>query len=74
MRLGWAKLLKRVSDLDLEHCPHCGGELRIIAAILAAPVIEKILTHLGLQARAAPRCPARGQALQAAWRFRFITV
>jgi len=28
-------------------------------------VIEKILTHLGLQVRAPPRAPARGQALQA---------
>ena len=52
--------------LDLEHCPNCGGELKIIAAILEAPVIEKILKHLGLQARAPPRGPARGQALQAA--------
>ena len=66
VRLSWAKLLKRVFDLDLEHCPNCGGELRIIAAILERPVIEKILTHLGLQARAPPRAPARGQALQAA--------
>jgi hypothetical protein len=41
-------------------------ELKIIAAILEAPVIEKILTHLGLQARAPPRAPARGQTLQAA--------
>ena len=60
-----AKLLKRVFDLDLEHCPNCGGELKIIAAILEQPVIEKILTHLGLQARAPPRSAARGQALQA---------
>ena len=66
VRLSWAKLLKRVFDLDLEHCPNCGGELRIIAAIQEQPVIEKILTHLGLQARAPPRAPARGQALQAA--------
>ena len=66
VRLSWAKLLKRVFDFDLEHCPNCGGELKIIAAILEAPVIEKILTHLGLQARAPPRAPARGQALQAA--------
>ncbi len=65
-RLSWAKLLKRVFDLDLEHCPNCGGELKIIAAILEQPVIEKILTHLALQARAPPRAPARGQALQAA--------
>ena len=66
MRLSWAKLLKRVFDLDLEHCPNCGGELRIIAPILEPPVIQKILTHLGLQARAPPRAPARGQAQQAA--------
>ena len=65
-RLSWAKLLKRVFELHMEHCPHCGGELKIIAAILEQPVIEKILTHLGLRARATPRAPARGQALQAA--------
>jgi len=66
VRLSWAKLLKCVFDLDMEHCPNCGGDLKIIAAILEQPVIEKILTHLGLQARAPPRAPARGQALQAA--------
>ena len=37
--------------------------MKIIAAILEAPVIEKILIHLGLQARAPPRAPARWQAL-----------
>jgi hypothetical protein len=66
VRLSWAKLLERVFDLDLEHCPNCGGELNIIAPILEQPVIEKILTHLGLQARVPPRAPARGRALQAA--------
>jgi len=55
-----------VKVLPTEHCPNCGGQLKIIAAILEQPVIEKILTHLGLQARAPPRAPARGQALQAA--------
>jgi hypothetical protein len=55
-----------VFETDMEHCPNCGGDLKIIAAILEAPVIEKILTHLSLQARAPPRAPARGQALQAA--------
>ena len=56
---------KRVFEIDMEHCPNCGGELKIIAAILEQPLIEKILTHLGLQARAPPRSLARGQALQA---------
>ena len=65
-RLSWARLLKRVFEIDMEHCPNCGGELKIIAAILEQPVIEKILTHLGLQARAPPCSPARGRALQAA--------
>jgi hypothetical protein len=61
MRLGWAKLLKRVFDLDLTRCPHCGGDLRIIAAILQRQAIEKILNHLGLDPQRPPRTPARGQ-------------
>jgi hypothetical protein len=51
----WVRLLKRVVDLDLAHCPNCGGALKIIAAILQTPVIEKILTPLGLEARVPPR-------------------
>jgi hypothetical protein len=62
--MSWATLLKRVFEIDLEHCPNCGGELKIIAAILEQPVIEKVLTHLGLQARALPRSPARGSQRQ----------
>jgi len=45
--------------LPLEHCPQCGAEFRIIAAIEEPAVIVKILTHLGLPARAPPRAPAR---------------
>jgi len=65
-RISWVWLLKRVFEIDLEHCPNCGGELKIIAAILEAEVIERIPTHLGLQARAPPRAPARGHMRQAA--------
>jgi hypothetical protein len=50
-----AKLLKRVFNLDLEHCPDGGSELKIIAAILERPAIAKILNHLGLVPRAPPR-------------------
>lgn len=66
VRLSWAKPFKRVFGLDVEHCPCCGGKLKIIAAILEQPVIAMILAHLGLQVRGPPRAPARGQALQAA--------
>jgi hypothetical protein len=52
--LSWARLLKRVFDIDIEHCPNCGG-----AAIEDPPVIIKILSHLGLPTRAPPRAPAR---------------
>ena len=49
----------------MAHCPNCGGELKIIAAILEQPVIEKILTHLGLQADCGRRSAlARGPAPQ----------
>ena len=31
-RMSWARMLKRVFDIDVEHCPNCGGALKIIAA------------------------------------------
>jgi hypothetical protein len=62
-RIRWARLLKRVFAIDMEHCPQCGGSLTIIAAIVDPTVIAKILSHLGLSARAPPRSPARHFAL-----------
>ena len=45
--------------MTMQHCPSCGpGELKIIAAILERPVIEKILAHLGLD----PQPPPKGRA------------
>jgi hypothetical protein len=59
VRISWARPLKRVFDIDIEHCPHCGGTLKIIAAMVDPSVIAKILAHLGLPTRAPPRAPAR---------------
>jgi hypothetical protein len=47
--------------LSLQHRPYCGGDLKIIAVILERPVIEMILTHLGLD----PQPPPRGRAREA---------
>ena len=58
--------LKRVFDIDMQRCPNCGaGELRIIAAILERPVIEKSLTHLGLD----PQPPPKGRVREAGLHF-----
>ena len=58
-RITWALLLKRVFEIDMGRCPNCGGELKVIAAILDRAVIERILDHLGLPARPPPRSSAR---------------
>jgi len=44
-------LFSRLFEIDLERSPNCGSEMKIMAAILEAPVIERILTHLALLAR-----------------------
>ena len=48
-RYSWAKLLQRVFAIDMAHCPHCGANLRIIAAIVEQGVTNKILAHLAKQ-------------------------
>ena len=42
----WAERLKRVFNIDITICSHCGGAVRIIACIEDPSVIKKILAHL----------------------------
>jgi len=65
-RLVQYRLRERVGEIDLGHCPNCGGELDISAAIVVSTVVERTLTHLALQARALPRALACGDFPQAA--------
>jgi hypothetical protein len=61
-RISWARLLKRVFDIDMQHRPNCGGgELKTNAVIPQRPVVEKTLTHLGLD----PQPPPKGRAREA---------
>ena len=57
--ISWARLLKRVFNIDIQICPHCQGNLKILASIEDPPTIVKILKHLGLPTRAPPRARAR---------------
>ena len=58
-RLSVVRLFSQRFEIDLEHCPNCGEQLKIIAAILELAVVERILMHLGSQGRTPPRTPAR---------------
>ncbi len=40
-------------------CPHCGGRMRILAAITDAGMARRILACLALPTRAPPAMPAR---------------
>jgi hypothetical protein len=69
----WAQRLKRVFNIDIETCNHCGGAVKIIACIEDPAVIEttawmqeveqrmeqlpKILAHLNKQTAAAKPAP-----------------
>jgi hypothetical protein len=57
-RLEWAKLLRRTFGIDALRCGHCGGRLRLLAAITDKATARKILEHLGLGAELA-RAAAR---------------
>jgi hypothetical protein len=59
-RISWARLLKRVFNIDINTCSVCQGQMKIIAAIEDPQVIKKILSHLGLPTKAPAIYPARG--------------
>jgi hypothetical protein len=58
-RLPWADLLRRVFLVDALHCPLCHGRMRIVAAVMEAAAVERILSHLGHEPRAPSLTPAR---------------
>ena len=65
--MSWARLFKRVFDIDIERCA-CGGKLKLVAVIEEPAVIEKTLTHLELSPQPPPRAKARRVDLfQAEW-------
>ena len=57
----WTQRLKRVFAIDIETCPVCGGNLRVIACIEDPEVIARILDHVrqrdGTELPQQPRAP-----------------
>ena len=55
----WAQLMKRVFDIDVLVCEHCGGRREILAFLTETRVVQKILAHLGLPTEPPAIAPAR---------------
>lgn len=47
-RKSWGQLIHRIFGVDPMQCPKCGSQMKVIALIQDAEVIEKILRHLKL--------------------------
>ena len=58
-RYTWSELLARVFAVDVLRCPACGSRRRWISAITEAEVIERILSHLGIDTEPPIPAPAR---------------
>ena len=48
-RRSWARLLRKIYEVDPLKCPKCGSRLQIIAVIEQGSVIRQILQHLDLR-------------------------
>ena len=58
-RYRWSELLRRVFEIDVLHCDHCGGRRELIALITHPVVVRRILRHLELPSEPLPIAPAR---------------
>ena len=45
-RRSWARLLRKIFEVDPLLCPQCGVEMRPVSVIEEAAVVDRILRHL----------------------------
>ena len=45
-RRSWARLMRRIFEVDPLLCPQCGVEMRFVAVIQEATVVDGILAHI----------------------------
>jgi len=62
-RASWARLLRRIFEVDPLLCAACGSEMKIVSVITEPNVIDAILRHL---AKTGGRDPFEGRAPPAA--------
>ena len=55
----WARMIRKVFEVDPLVCPKCGAEMEIIAFIMDDHVIRKILEHLEIDAKLPVPAPSR---------------
>ena len=55
----WARLIKKIYEVDPLICPKCGGQMRIISFIEDYRVIKKILYYLGIYEFKRDRPPSK---------------
>ena len=59
----WARLIKRVYEIDPLVCPACGSLMKVISVIDDMDVIRKILKHLSLWEESRTRAPPEPEQL-----------
>jgi len=55
----WARLIKKIYEVDPLICPKCGGQMRIIALLEDYKIVKKILDYLGIYEFERDRPPPR---------------
>jgi len=45
-RASWARLLRKVFEVDPLTCARCGAEMKVIAVITAPAIVDRMLSHL----------------------------
>jgi hypothetical protein len=60
----WAQLMRLTFGLDVEHCPACGGKMKLRALVHDQDSIERFLRHQGLWSSPQDPAPARAPPYQ----------
>ena len=59
----WARLIKKIYEVDPLICPKCGGDMRIIAFMEDYKIVRKILDYLGIDEFKRDRPPPKRSAV-----------